>query len=74
MAAARERRVLVTFDVRTLPPLLRQWAETDLSHGGVILVSSRRFQPDDVRGLTRALRRLVQAEGDTLEDQVLFLS
>jgi hypothetical protein len=36
--AARENRVLVTFNHRDFAPLLREWAESDHHHGGCILV------------------------------------
>jgi nucleoside-diphosphate-sugar epimerase len=37
--AARERRILVTHNVRHSAPLLRQWAEAGESHAGCILVT-----------------------------------
>lgn len=38
--AARERRVLVTFDVKDFVPILREWAEGGRQHAGCILVAS----------------------------------
>ena len=40
-AAARQRLTLVTHDRRTIPPLLKTWAEVDRDHGGVIFVDER---------------------------------
>lgn len=72
-AAESEGRTLVTYDVRTIPPLLRRIAEMGGSHGGVILVSVKAFPPGDTRGLVRALTGLAGASDD-LRSQVLYLS
>lgn len=36
--AAQERRILVTFNVRHFPAILRDWAAGGRSHAGIILV------------------------------------
>jgi hypothetical protein len=56
--AHRQRLTLVTFDLRTIPPLLRRWAEHGIDHSGVVLVDGRTINPDDVGGLVEALGRL----------------
>jgi predicted nuclease of predicted toxin-antitoxin system len=74
-AAYSDRRVLVTYDVRTVPPLLVEWAETGQHHGGVVLVDDRTLPPNDVGGLLRALLLLIHSGGDEAwEDRVLYLS
>ena len=35
---ATHRWSLVTYDRRTIPPLLKTWAESGLHHGGVVFV------------------------------------
>jgi hypothetical protein len=35
--AAAQGLTLVTYDRRTIPPLLKTWAEEERTHGGVIL-------------------------------------
>ncbi|MBI2954094.1 MAG: DUF5615 family PIN-like protein [Chloroflexi bacterium] len=73
-AAFADGRVLVTYDCRTIPSLLKQLAETGDHHGGVILVDSRTLHPADIGGLLRALRLLVaQTSDEGWEDQVVFL-
>jgi hypothetical protein len=57
-AAAASGWTLVTYDRRTITPLLVAWAETGISHGGVILVDERTLASNDVGGLVRALLRL----------------
>lgn len=63
LSAAREHGLtLVTYDRRTVVPLLKDWAERGISHGGVVFVSMRTLAPNDFRGLTNALLRLWESE------------
>lgn len=72
--AATGDRVLVSYDCRTLPPLLKQWAETAQHHRGVILVDEKTISPRAVGALIRALRALSAESGDEpWDDRVIFL-
>jgi hypothetical protein len=57
-AALAENLTLVTYDRRTIPPLLKSWAETGAAHGGVIFVDEKTISPADVGGLVKALHQL----------------
>ena len=73
-AALDDRRTLVTYDCRTIPTLLKEWAETGRRHGGVVLVDERTVRQADVGGLVRALRSLVEQHGDDVwVDRVVYL-
>lgn len=73
-AAAADARVLVSYDCRTIPPLLKEWAETGRHHAGVVLVDEKTVRQKDVGGLLRALRRLVAQSGtENWNDRVVFL-
>ena len=61
--AVHDGRVLVTYDQRTIPPLLKLWAETGRSHAGVVFVDQLSIRPDDIGGLVRALAELEQRQG-----------
>ena len=50
---------LVTYDVRTIPSLLKRWAESGLSHGGVIYVDQRTIPSSDIGRLARALATVI---------------
>lgn len=54
--AASERCVLVTYDQRTIPTLLRRLAETGQEHAGVILCDNQTIAAHDVGGIAAALR------------------
>jgi hypothetical protein len=54
---------LVTYDRRTIPPLLKAWAQEDRNHGGVIFVDDKTIPPHDIGGLVRALFNLFEEAG-----------
>jgi len=74
-AAHDDGLVLVTFDLRTIPPLLREWSEVERRHGGVVLVHPGTFRPSDIGGLANALVELWDAEaGHDWTDRVVFIA
>jgi hypothetical protein len=50
----------VTYDRRTIPPLLKAWAEEQSDHGGVIFIDEKSISPGDVGGQVRALASLAR--------------
>lgn len=56
--AAAQGLTLVTYDRRTIPPLLKAWAEEEREHGGMIFVDEKTISPSDTGGLVRALSNL----------------
>ena len=56
--AALKGLTLVTYDRRTIPLLLKTWAEESQSHGGVVFVDEKTIPPCDVGSLVRALGNL----------------
>ena len=74
LEAAKQGLTLVTYDRRTIPPLLKLWAEEERSHGGVIFVDEKTISPADIGGLVRALIALAGEAGDMdWTNQVYFL-
>lgn len=56
--AAAQKLTLVTYDRRTIPPLLKMWAESHYDHGGVIFIDDKTIRPSDTGGLVNALYKL----------------
>jgi hypothetical protein len=74
LEAAKQRLTLVTYDRRTIPPLLKLWAEEGRSHGGVIFVDEKTISPADIGRLVRALISLAGEAGEIdWTNQVYFL-
>lgn len=56
--AAAQGLTLVSYDRRTIPPLLKTWAEEGRKHGGVIFVDEKTVSPPDTGGLIGGLSDL----------------
>ena len=73
--AAARKLTLVTYDRRTIPPLLKTWAEAGRRHAGVIFVDDKTIAPSDIGGLVLALTRLAKdARRWDWVDRVCFLT
>jgi len=74
LEAASKRLTLVTYDRRTIPPLLKTWAEEARKHGGVIFVDEKIISPANIGGLVWALIHLFKETGRwDWTDRVYFL-
>ena len=62
-AAQVQGLTLLTYDRRTIPPILKAWAEEGRAHGGVIFVDEKTIFRADVGGLIRAVLSLWDADG-----------
>ncbi len=72
--AAVQKLTLVTYDFRTIPPLLKDWAEEGRPHGGVIFVDEKTISQADIGGLIQSLDKLVKEARDLdWIDRVYFL-
>ena len=58
--AAAQGLTLVTYDRRTIPPLLKTWAEEGRDHGGVVFIDEKTISPSEIGGQVRALSNLVR--------------
>lgn len=73
-AAAIQSLTLVTYDRRTIPPVLKTWAEEELHHAGVIFVDEKTISPADIGGLVLALAKLVrEARSWNWTDRIYYL-
>lgn len=72
--ALLQKLTLVTYDRRTIPPLLKNWAEEGRQHGGVIFVDEKTISQADIGGLIQSLDRLVKETRDMdWTDRIYFL-
>jgi hypothetical protein len=72
--AAVQQLTLVTYDRRTIPPLLKAWAEEGRRHGGVIFVDEKSISPANIGGLIESLEQIVKETGKMdWTDRVAFL-
>lgn len=74
IAAATDDRVLVSYDVHSIPATARELRRTGQRHAGVVLVSKGTIRPGDIGGLIRALRHLEATPAEQpVENQVIYL-
>lgn len=72
--AHEEGRTLVTFDVGSIPTLIRQLAEAGMDHSGVIYISTKTYRPEQIGPLAGALSRfLVSHPNEDILNQTRFL-
>ena len=73
-SAAEEGLTLVTYDLKTIPPVLAEWGASGRVHGGVIFVDDRSISPADFGGLARALLLCWEVRGDwDWTDRIVYL-
>ena len=63
-ACHAEGRVLVTFDLRTIPGLLRHWAAEGRDHSGVVFGDENTVRPNSPADVAAALAALAEEIGD----------
>jgi hypothetical protein len=72
--ATIQKLTLVTYDRRTIPPLLKDWAEAGRQHAGVIFVDEKTISQADNGGLVQSLGVLLKEARDwDWTDRVCFL-
>jgi len=60
--AREEGLTLVSYDQRTIRPLLKEWAEEGVDHGGLVFVDEKTIAPQNVGRLIEALCDLWKSE------------
>lgn len=73
-AAFEDQLTLVTYDLSTIRPLIKEWAEVGRSHAGNIFIDDKSIPNNDYGGLVKAIlqawARLTDAD---FTNEVLFL-
>lgn len=75
LLAREEELTLVTYDLRTIAPLLKRWVEAGTSHTGGIFVDDKTIASNDFGALVRSLSSLWQSYGtQAWTEWVFFLA
>jgi hypothetical protein len=61
-AATEDGLTLVTYDLKTIRPLVAEWAASGITHAGVIFVDERTVQSNNFGLLIQAIERLWDRE------------
>ena len=62
-ACHTEKRVLVTYDMATIPDLLRRWMAEGRSHSGVVFADENTVRPNVPSEVARAVASLAKRHG-----------
>lgn len=54
-AAVAEKLTLITYDQKTIPPILSEWGQANINHQGVIVIDYRSIPPNNFGELVRAI-------------------
>ena len=73
--ALRDWRVVVTYDLATMPSTIQSIASGHGQHPGVLFIDTKTLRPNDIGGLVRALQSFVMmhAGSEHLNNEVHFL-
>lgn len=63
-ACHEEKRVWLTYDMATIPDLLRRWMREDRPHSGVIFADENTVRPNVPADLASAVAALAEEIGD----------
>ena len=73
-ACHQEGRAFLTFDLRTIPGLLRHWAAEGRDHSGVIFADANNLRPNSPAAVAAAVAALAAEIGSaSTENMVRFL-
>lgn len=72
LLAREEELTLVTYDLRTIAPLLKRWVEAGTSYSGVIFVDDKTIASNDFGALVRSLSILWQSYGTQVWTEWVF--
>ena len=65
LATAYEQGLtLVTYDLKTISPLLVRWGERGIHHAGVVFGDEHTIETRDIGGVARALVQTWEEQGD----------
>jgi hypothetical protein len=74
ITAAVERRILVTYDLKTVRPLAHRWIAEGRHHAGIIFIDESTFRQNDIGGIVRAIQALASERGtEDWQNQTAFL-
>ena len=73
-AAKLEQLTLVTYDQKTIPPILVEWGQANIDHAGVIFIDYRSISPGNFGGLIKAIVWLGQTQSNSnWQNRIVYL-
>ncbi len=75
VTAVKEGLTLITYDRKTIMPILIQWGEAGIDHAGIVFIDDKTIAPNDFGSLVSSLISLwVQHHEDEWMNTVTYLT
>lgn len=73
-AARLEQLTLISYDQKTIPPILVEWGQKNINHAGVIFIDYRSISPSNFGGLVKAIVWLWETQNsNSWHNRVVYL-
>ena len=73
-AAKLEQLTLITYDKKTIPPILVEWGQANIDHAGVIFVDYRSISPSNFGRLVKAVAWLWKMQKNrSWQNRIVYL-
>lgn len=73
-AAEVEKLTLITYDQKTIPPILVEWGQANTNHAGVIFIDYRSISPNNFGGLIKAIIWLWKTQNNSnWQNRIVYL-
>ena len=73
-AAAKEELTFITYDQKTIPPILFEWGQANINHAGVVFIDYRSITPNNFGALVRAIIWLWDTQNqENWQNRIVYL-
>ena len=73
-AARLEQLTLISYDQKTIPPILVEWGQKNITHAGVMFIDYRSISPSNFGGLVKAIVWLWKTQNsNSWHNRVVYL-
>ena len=73
-AAKIEQLTLITYDQKTIPPILVEWGQANIDHAGVVFIDYRSISPSNFGGLVKAIIWLWKTQNNSSrQNRIVYL-
>lgn len=73
-AASARQLTLVTYDKKTIPPILSEWGQANIHHAGVVFVDYRSIPPNNLGKIIEAVVWLWDTQNQAdWRDRIIYL-
>lgn len=73
-AAKLEQLTLITYDQKTIPPILVEWGQANIDHAGIIFIDYRSISPNNFGGLIKAILWLWKTQKNSVwQNRIIYL-